>query len=236
MSIFDIFRSRPSVSPFEGATDYHSHILPGVDDGVKTMDDSLRILDEYERLGFKELWLTPHIMEDVPNEPADLRNRFEELKSHYKGSLKLNLAAENMLDQLFLSRYEADRLLTIGKNNDHILVETSYFTPPAGLDSILEKIKKKGYFPLLAHPERYVYMDDDDYRRLVDMDVKLQLNVLSLTGFYGKTAQAKSRKLLKKGMYTCFGTDLHRLKQVPYLNELAETVRLDLSKLSAPGL
>lgn len=236
MSLFDIFRSRPSVSPFEGATDYHSHILPGVDDGVKTMDDSLKILDEYERLGFKELWLTPHIMEDVPNEPDALKQRFSELKEQYKGSIKLNLAAENMLDQLFLTRYDEDRLLSIGKNGDHILVETSYFTPPAGLESILEKIKKKGLFPLLAHPERYVYMDDDDYRRLVDMDVRLQLNVLSLTGFYGKTAQAKSRRLLKKGMYTCFGTDLHRLKQVPYLQELARSVKLDLSELSAPGL
>lgn len=236
MSIFDIFRSKPSVSPFEGATDYHSHILPGVDDGVKTMDDSLKILEEYERLGFSELWLTPHIMEDVPNEPEDLKKRFDELNSRYKGSIKLNLAAENMLDQLFLNRYEEDRLLSIGKNGDHILVETSYFTPPAGLDSILEKIKKKGYFPLLAHPERYVYMEESDYVKLKENDVRLQLNVLSLSGFYGKMAQAKSRRLLKKGMYTCFGTDLHRLKQVSYLSEFAGSTKLDLSELSAPGL
>lgn len=236
MSIFNIFRSKPSVSPFEGATDYHSHILPGVDDGVKTMDDSLRILDEYEKLGFKELWLTPHIMEDVPNEPEALKKRFEELKASYQGGLRLNLAAENMIDQLFLNRYDQDCLLPIGQRGDHILVETSYFTPPSGLEDIFEKIKKKGFFPLLAHPERYVYMDMDDYKRITANGVKLQLNVLSLSGFYGKTAQLKSRDLLKKGMYTCFGTDLHRLKQVPYLRELASAGKFDLSMISAPGI
>lgn len=236
MSIFDIFRSKPAVSPFEGATDYHSHILPGVDDGVRTMDDSLAILDEYEKLGFRNLWLTPHIMEDVPNEPEALKARFKELCYAYKGPIKLNLAAENMLDQLFLARYENDVLLPIGERGDHILVETSYFTPPAGLDDIFSKIKKKGFFPLLAHPERYVYMGPEDYQRHVANDVRLQLNILSLTGFYGKTAQAKSKQLLKKGMYTCFGTDLHRLKQVGYLRELAGSCRYDLSDLSMASL
>ena len=82
----------------QGAADHHSHILPGVDDGVETMDEALRILATYEDLGIKELWLTPHIMEDIPNTPQKLKARFEELKAAYKGNIKLHLAAEYMID------------------------------------------------------------------------------------------------------------------------------------------
>ena len=81
-----------------GATDYHSHILPGVDDGVESMEEALRILAAYEELGIKELWLTPHIMEDIPNTPEKLQARFAELTSRYKGSITLHLAAEYMID------------------------------------------------------------------------------------------------------------------------------------------
>lgn len=192
-----------------GLTDWHSHLLPGVDDGVQTMEESLQVLSLYERLGISEVWLTPHIMEDIPNRTEDLKERFAELDATYQGNVTIHLAAENMLDNLFEKRLIQDDLLPLGENRTHLLVETSYFNPPMGLNNILLRIKSKGYVPVLAHPERFAYMDKDDYHRLKDMNVAFQLNLPSLTGAYGITVQKKARVLLDKGWYDLCGMDIH---------------------------
>lgn len=233
----------------QGMTDCHCHILPGVDDGIQTMNEALRALQKMSELGVREIWLTPHIMEDIPNSPEDLRRRFANLNDnvnanenedenekgnavkvkvnvnvHVPVDVPVHLAAEHMLDNLFIQRFANDDLLPYQDETFNsplsrrgaggeglLLVETSYFHPPMGLYDILENIRKKGYTPLLAHPERYMYMDDTDYRRLQDMGVKLQLNILSLTGAYGETAARKSHHLLHQGAYSCMGSDLHNL-------------------------
>ena len=197
---------------FCGFTDWHCHILPGVDDGVQTMDEALQILTEYERLGVKEVWLTPHIMEDIPNSTEKLRGRFAELKATYQGSIVLNLASENMLDNLFEERLEKNDLLPIGKDGKHLLVETSYFNPPIGLNNILLRIKAKGYYPILAHPERYLYMNENDYLHLRSMNIQFQLNQFSLFGLYGKDVQKRSKALQKLKTYDYIGSDLHAMK------------------------
>lgn len=199
---------------FQGFTDWHSHILPGVDDGVKTMEEALALLTEYERLGFKRIWLTPHIMEDYPNEPEQLLKRFEELKSRWKGKTEIKLAAEHMLDNLFEQRIEEKNVLPIGDAGTHILVETSYYTPPYGMDEMLEKTRKAGFFPILAHPERYRYMEEKDYKKLKEDGVFFQLNLLSLTGGYGETAKKKAEWLLKNKMIDIAGSDVHKLNAV----------------------
>ena len=196
---------------FRGFTDWHCHILPGVDDGVQTMEEALQILAEYERLGVKEVWLTPHIMEDIPNTTEKLRDRFVELKAAYQGTVMLHLASENMLDNLFEERLEKNDLLPIGIEGKHLLVETSYFNPPMGLSNILLRIKAKGYYPILAHPERYMYMSETDYKRLNSMNVKFQLNQFSLLGLYGKDVQKRAKTLQKQGLYNYIGTDLHQI-------------------------
>ena len=196
---------------FLAFTDWHCHILPGVDDGVQSMDESLQILAEYERLGVKEVWLTPHIMEDIPNTTEKLRERFIELRTAYQGSVALHLASENMLDNLFEERLEKNDLLPIGKDGKHLLVETSYFNPPMGLNNILLRIKAKGYYPVLAHPERYLYMSENDYLRLKSMNIQFQLNLFSLFGLYGKEVQKRAKTLQKQEMYNYIGTDLHRI-------------------------
>ena len=175
------------------------------------MDESLQILAEYERLGVKEVWLTPHIMEDIPNTTEKLRGRFAELKTAYQGSVMLHLASENMLDNLFEERLNKNDLLPIGKDGRHLLVETSYFNPPMGLQNILLRIKAKGYFPILAHPERYQYMAESDYQKLKSMNILFQLNQFSLFGLYGKEVQKRAKTLQKQGMYNYIGTDLHRI-------------------------
>lgn len=194
-----------------GWTDWHSHILPGVDDGIRCLEDSLAVLKWYEAQGVREVWLTPHIMEDIPNRPAELQARFAELQAAYAGPVSLHLAAEHMLDPLFSERLAAGEVLPIGPEGDMLLVETSYFNPPMDLDGMLESVRKRGFRPLLAHPERYVYMEMKDYQRLASAGVALQLNLPSLAGAYGEDVRRKAADLLRAGLYDRCGSDLHRL-------------------------
>ena len=206
------FRKRISLKDsgiFKNFTDCHSHILPGVDDGVQTMEEALEILRLYEELGIKSVWLTPHIMEDMPNTTLHLRERYAELQATYSGPIKLHLASENMLDNLFEERLEKNDLLPLGESGDHLLVETSYFNPPMGLNNILLRIKAKGYYPILAHPERYVYMGESDYQQLKDMGVKFQFNLPSIAGMYDDRIKKKAMLLLKEKAITHIGTDIH---------------------------
>ncbi len=196
----------------DGFTDWHSHILPGVDDGIKTMEDSLAVLKRYEDANVKKIWLTPHVMEDYPNTPEKLQERFQELKDAYKGNIELHLASENMLDSLFEERLQENRFLTIGEKEDHLLVETSYFNPPYGMDDMISGAISKGYTLLLAHPERYRYMGESDYYKWRQRGLKFQINFISLVGGYGETARKKAEWLLKEGMADVCGSDIHRLE------------------------
>ncbi len=216
---------------FEGFTDWHSHILPGVDDGIKNIEDSLAVLRAYEELGFRKVWLTPHIMEDYPNTTEGLKACFEELKSAWNGNVEIKLASENMLDTLFEERLEANDFLPIGDEGNHLLVETSYYTPPMGMEETLEKIKSVGYFPILAHPERYRYMEEKDYRKLKDMGILFQMNFVSLVGGYGETARKKAEWLLAEGMIDFTGSDVHRLASVMELIEKSPAKKDSLEKL-----
>ena len=246
-----------STGLLRGWTDWHCHILPGVDDGVRTMEESLEALSWYEEQGVREVWLTPHVMEDIPNTPAQLRARFEELCKAYfgevsgpgndsasvpscpaqTGHLTLHLAAEHMLDPLFEERLETGELLPYchserSEESPLLLVETSYFNPPMDLDGLLQRIREKGYQPLLAHPERYVYMTWADYTRLHEAGVLFQLNLPSLAGGYGPDARRKAERLLKARWYHRTGSDLHRLSHFRHALETplrgADTLRLPL--------
>lgn len=224
LSLSSLF-SRPKQFDYKGMTDWHSHILPGVDDGVEDMATSLSILSEYEKMGIKEVWLTPHIMEDVPNTTSNLKERHEDLLSAYHGPVIVRLASENMIDSLFYDRLAANDVLPIGYKYNMLLVETSTFNAPIDFEDTLKEIRHKGYYPLLAHPERYAYIQTiKDYKKLKEIGVFFQLNLLSLSGFYGKTAMDKSQKMLKNGMYDVFGTDLHRPEQLLHLNRLSLTI------------
>ena len=214
----------------QGAVDHHSHILPGVDDGIETMDEALQALATYEDLGIKKLWLTPHIMEDIPNTPEKLKNRFAELKATYTGNIELHLAAEYMIDnhlhKLLQDSHSkqqgensANTLLPIGTRGNHLLVETSFFSRPMRLMEMLELIKSKGFHPLLAHPERYMYMEKAEYLELHRSGVKFQLNLASLAGGYGQIAKKNAKWLLYNDLYTVCGSDLHCKDGLKYITE-----------------
>lgn len=203
-----------------GAADHHSHILPGVDDGVETMNEALRILATYETLGIKELWLTPHIMEDIPNTPEKLMECFARLKAAYTGTVELHLAAEYMIDNNLRKLLNDNKaLLPIGTASKHILVETSYYNAPIRMNETLQQIKSMGYFPLLAHPERYIYLDNDEYLKLHNEGVKFQLNLASLAGGYGTTVKKRALWLLSNGLYSVAGSDLHCEEAVEFITK-----------------
>ena len=197
-------------------TDHHSHILPGVDDGVKKMETSLKVLERYEQFGIAEVWCTPHVMEDIPNTTAGLQARFAELCEAYQGPIKLHLAAEYMMDELFEERLEQGDLLKLGDEGNQVLVETSYFTPPMDMDAILRRIKQKGLYPMLAHPERYVYMNKERYKELKNNGIRFQLNLSSVAGAYGSEAKDKALWLLKQNFYNIAGSDLHSSRNIDY--------------------
>lgn len=192
-------------------TDWHSHILPGVDDGIREIQDSLDVLRRYEKLGVGRVWLTPHVMEDYPNTPESLRERFAELQEAYGGPIELRLASENMLDSLFEERLGKNEFLPIGEEGKHLLVETSYMNPPYGMDDMIEGVFSAGYIPVLAHPERYRYMEEEDYLKWKERGLLFQTNLMSLVGGYGEQARKKGEWLLKEGMIDLCGSDLHRL-------------------------
>jgi len=205
--LFDRKVSLEKSGVLQGMQDSHTHLLYGVDDGIATLEDSLAVLDFLYTLGVKEVWCTPHIMEDVPNTTQFLKQRFDELHSSYDGDVIIHLAAEYMLDNLFQERLQSGDLLL---NGDMLLVEASAITPPYNMTGMLQDILKAGYRPVLAHPERYRYMDEKQYETLHNMGVYFQMNLPSIIGFYGDTACSKTRWLLEKGMYQKVGSDCHR--------------------------
>lgn len=199
-----------------GLSDHHSHILPGVDDGINTLANALEALCHMERDGVENVWLTPHIMEDYPNTTARLRDGFDELSDAYAGRaganpVHLHLAAEYMVDSLYAERLASRDLLTLDSEG-HVLVETSYYRSPANLQEMLIMTSAAGYCPVLAHPERYIYMTDSDYARLHASGIKMQLNLGSVAGAYGPEPARRAKRLLKDGFYSMVGSDMHSLR------------------------
>lgn len=231
--MFSFFQKKHSLVAsgiLQGMTDIHSHVLPGVDDGSSDISTSLELLAWMEALGFQKVWCTPHVMEDFQNHNPQLQEIFLQLKQAYSGSIELALASEYMLDASFGQRLP-DQVLPIGKN--HLLVETSYMYGPVGMDDLLLDTYQAGYRPIIAHPERYMYMEADDYRELREKGYHFQLNLMSLSGYYGKRPQAVSEYLLKKGWYDYVGSDLHHLhRYAPML----ENLKLKREQIDALGV
>lgn len=191
-----------------GMTDVHCHLLPGVDDGVANLEEARRALDLMERIGVARVFLTPHVMEDMPdNRPEFLRERLAWFKEQVQTPIQFKLAAEYMLDNAFAERRK-DGLLTLGSN--HVLVETSYLSAPYDMEDTLYDLQAEGYQPVLAHAERYMYMEQEDYDRLQEHGIVFQLNLMSLAGTYGQLPYEKAVSMLEKGYYRFVGSDYHR--------------------------
>lgn len=223
--IFDLFRHKQLITL--GQRDIHNHLLPGVDDGFKTQEDSIRAIEKMVQHGVKQIVFTPHMNPDVyPNESeAHFREVFDKFQPQVNDILPpplkgtegvLSLAAEYMVVNNFEKRVaeHADELLTYPDGS--ILIEMSYFFRSRNFEDAIFELNMAGLRPIIAHPERYLYMVDSlsDYDRWIDMGARLQMNYLSLTGQYGEASMKILRHLLSHGMYSFVATDLHSNAQL----------------------
>ncbi len=201
------------VDIIQGITDFHNHILPGIDDGAKTVQDSLELLKEFKNIGIQNFVATPHVIgEYYPNTPQTISAAYNELTSYKEHDTKLKYAAEYMMDHHFLDILKNGDILTISENK--VLVEMSYFQPPLNLNEILFKLQNHSYAPILAHPERYAYFHSKNLEKFKDLKSRgctLQLNMLSLSGHYGLGIQKTALQLLENNMIDFICSDAHRI-------------------------
>ncbi len=213
---------------FDQFTDYHSHILPGVDDGMTSIEDALETLDYYEQLGVNHVFLTPHIGIDFKSNLFEHREVFDRLSSAYCGSVELSLAGEYMLDLGFRDKLDDGLRYLYG---DRVLVETSYAASPNHLNAILYNLLSSGSVPVIAHPERYLYMGHKQYNIFKSYGYEFQLNLLSLAGYYGGAVAQNAEYLLERGMYDLCGSDIHSLGKFKASVDKLKLSRKHLDKL-----
>jgi protein-tyrosine phosphatase len=220
---------QPDFSPL--GVDMHSHLLPGIDDGSANMETSLQLIKGMMALGYKKLVTTPHIMWDMYRNNRDIiltkLDMVREAVAKEGLKVEINAAAEYFLDDHVAGLVKRNEpLLTVSGNM--VLTEFSMAYPSHGLKEILFDMQMQGYQPIIAHPERYIYLDSnkDFYEELKDIGCLFQLNILSLSGYYGKSVQELAQYLLKKGYYDLIGTDLHGFRHLEALQNPALTVPL----------
>ncbi|MFD2562428.1 tyrosine-protein phosphatase [Aquimarina rubra] len=207
----------------QGYVDIHSHLLAGIDDGVKTVYQSAYIIEQFEKLGVKKIITTPHVMQDVwPNTPEIIKSKHTEMQqvlSSLEIEVTLEASAEYMLDDLFCESINGQDIIPLHKK--YILVEMSTFNPPINLNEILFEIKLAGFTPILAHPERYsFYQDDiDKFIQLKESGFLFQLNLLSISGYYGEKVKNLSIKLLSANLFDFAGSDIHNYRQFEILEK-----------------
>ena len=210
-----LFKKRLPDGFFRGACDVHCHLLPGVDDGFHSSSKSIEALKLLERKGIATMTLTPHFMKEYPdNHREHITKVFEGFRTKVEEAgigVELHLAGEYMLDRCFLDHFN-EGFLTLDKARTHVLCETSYMMYERNATSMLYDIMCAGLQPVIAHPERYEYAANKDYKHWKDKDYKFQLNLLSLLGAYGEGAFLKSHYLLKEGLYDYVGSDMHSLE------------------------
>lgn len=209
----------------KGFVDIHSHLLPGIDDGAKNIDQSVALILKMRSYGIKNFITTPHVLGDVyPNSSTTIKAKLKEvhqaLASQGVNDVSINAAAEYMLDEQFAELLQQGDILTLKDN--FVLVEMSYFSAPLNIYDLLFEIQLKGYKPILAHPERYNFYHHDinQYHQLKKAGCLFQLNLLSLTEHYGKGVQNTSERLLKENLYDFVGTDTHHQQHLAMLKKI----------------
>ncbi len=211
--------------------DIHSHLLPGIDDGAKTIEDSLNLINGLKDIGFSEFIATPHVIRNVWD---NSRSKIEE--THKATSLELksnaitnnfNVAAEYMMDESFKNLFEEEKLLTLKDN--YVLVEMSYLYPPLNLYDIIFNLQVAGYAPVLAHPERYNFYHSNlnEYKRLKKVGCLFQMNMLSSVGYYGPEVAKTADYLLQNKMIDFVGSDVHHDKHISFFEKKIILKNLD---------
>jgi protein-tyrosine phosphatase len=193
--------------------DIHSHLLPGIDDGARTFEDSLRLTQALQGFGITQIITTPHIIQHVWDNTHEQIQSLEKDTSANLATANITIpfkaAAEYLMDDQFVRLFQSNNLLTLKDN--YVLVEMSYINAPIQLYTILFDLQVAGYIPVLAHPERYLFYQNnfDEYRKLKRAGCLFQLNLLAVVGYYGKQINKTAEQLLTEGMYDYVGSDVH---------------------------
>lgn len=214
------FKSKPILQDLipDNHVDIHSHLLPGIDDGAKSIEETLKLTKALQGFGITQFITTPHIIQHVWDNSAEQIKKKEastvlEL-AHHQITVPFRAAAEYMLDDNFSKLFQSESLLTLKKN--YVLVEMSYINAPIQLYAFLFDLQVAGYIPVLAHPERYLFYHHnfEEYAKLKKAGCLLQLNLLSVVGYYGNEITKIAEKLLQKGMYDFVGSDVHHSNHI----------------------
>ena len=220
--------------------DMHSHFIPGIDDGAKTMEESLAMLKEFHEMGYKKVITTPHIMSDYyRNTPEIILSGLEKVRAALKENnipIEIEAAAEYYADYEFDQMIDQKSILSFGEKK-YVLFELSFVSPPDNINGSIFKLLTNGYRPVLAHPERYNYWHDDfeKYEEMADKGVLLQVNINSFSGYYSPQTKKIAEMMVEKGMIAFIGSDCHHaghvnmMKQVVYEQALHQI--LDSGKL-----
>ena len=203
--------------------DMHSHLLPGIDDGSQSMDESVALIRGLHELGYQKLITTPHVMADrYRNTPDIILTKLEEVRAKlaaHQIPVQIEASAEYMIDEAFESRIDANELLPFG--NQHLLVETSMMVRPPFFEEIIFKLRTRGFRPILAHPERYSFYwhDFKQFHRLKDLGLLLQLNINSLSGVYAPLAVKAAKYLINNNLIDFLGTDTHHDRHIQLISK-----------------
>ena len=233
MGLIDLFRKKPSGHTLPFVTDFHSHLLPGLDDGVKSLEETAFILKLFMKMGYRKVITTPHIMhEHYPNTTEKIMNRLHETNDFLKTQkidIKLEAAAEYFLDETFMEKLNGhEKLMTF--DDKYLLFETSFINKPVFLEEAVFLMNSQGYQPVLAHPERYYYLQEDSglVQRLKDMKVLFQVNLLSLFGFYTRQVRKFAFTLIRSETVDFIGSDCHSAHHANeiYKNLTAKNIRM----------
>ena len=213
------------VDSLENFIDIHNHILPGIDDGAKTVEDSMELIKGFADIGVKKFIATPHIMHNYyPNDRNTIQTAHgkvqNKLLSEGMKDISLDVAAEHMIDANFEHLLEQEKVMPL--QNNFLLVEMSYLQPPLNFDEAILNIATHRYFPILAHPERYTFLhlDSSKFQKYKNKGILFQLNLLSLSEFYGKEVQKKAYKLLNNGLVDFLASDVHNIQQLNSIKEI----------------
>jgi len=220
--IFSFFKKRKETKrgPIL-TTDIHSHLIPGIDDGSKSMEESMTLLRGMEALGYTKVITTPHIMIDAyQNTPKIIKKGLNDLRSAAKQSginIEIEAGAEYYLDEGLFDHLQSGDVMSIA--GKYFLFETSYISKPIQMEEMIFQISSAGYIPVLAHPERYRYIKDPqkEFGRFKELGVLFQVNLNSFGGHYGKGAKTHAEYLSKNGLIDFLGSDVHHKKQVETL-------------------
>ena len=205
--------------------DMHSHVLPGIDDGAQTPEDSIILIKKMMEVGIRKIIATPHIMADYyRNDATSINNALAVLKAELQRQgidVEVEAAAEHYYDETFESRIDRDELMVIG--GKYVLFEFSFISKPPTVFPVIQKIKDKGLQPILAHPERYPYMSLDEYKMLHSWGCLFQLNIISLTGYYGKETKKLAEALIDNHLIDFTSSDMHHPRHAAAFQDALRT-------------